>query len=343
MIKEHIIKDIIDRYTRDTVNQEELETALTIFENPYQNLVLRKILFENWNNQEHGMKDQLQIEDFSGILDKIHHQINLNQSVKRPNRLKMGLRKGVQIAAVLILGLFLGFLVTKYKKTGSAYYTSISPKGSVSQMVLPDNSVVYLNSGSELKYTINNTKNIREVFLDGEAWFQVEKDEKKQFVVHTPFYDINVLGTEFNVKAYSQDEEIITTLEKGSIRITTSEKINIQNNTVLKPGEQLVYNQAKNTLHIKNVNPRYFTSWKDNKLIFVNMSLKELIVLMERKFGVEINVNDNTILDYHYDGTIKNETIIEMLDLLRETLPIKYKIEGQAILIIKNKEGKNMK
>ena len=78
-----------------------------------------------------------------------------------------------------------------------------------------------------------------------------------------------------------------------------------------------------------------FTAWKDNKLIFINMNLKELIVVLERKYGVDIEITDNIILDYHYDGAIKNETILEVLDLLKETLPINYKIEDQSILITK--------
>lgn len=335
MIEESFIKDAVQGYFEDKSSSQELEMAFSLFENPYQNLVLRKILFEIWNEQEHGIKEQLQTKDFSDILDKIHHQINLNQKVKKIIPLKIWLFNGLKIAAILILGLVLGLMINNFKKPETVYYTSIAPNGSVSEMMLPDSTIVFLNSGSELKYTINNSLAKREVFLEGEAWFQVAKDEKKQFVVHTPYYDINVVGTEFNVKAYRTDEEIVTTLEKGSIQITTSEKISMENNTVLKPGEQLVYNQIKNTLEIRNVNPRYFTSWKDNKLIFINMGLKELITLMERKFGVDINVSDNAILDYHYDGTIKNETLFEMLDLLRETLPIKYKIDGQTILIIK--------
>ncbi len=103
----------------------------------------------------------------------------------------------------------------------------------------------------------------------------------------------------------------------------------------LTPGEQLVFYTQKNTVEVKEVNTRMFTSWKDNKLIFINMNLKELIVLLERKYGVDIEITDNVILDYHYDGTIKDETILEVLDLLKETLPVKYKIEGQTILITK--------
>jgi ferric-dicitrate binding protein FerR (iron transport regulator) len=202
-------------------------------------------------------------------------------------------------------------------------------------MVLPDNSIVYLNAGSQLKYAVEGQSGKREVFLDGEAWFDVTKNEKKPFVVHTSFYDVNVTGTQFNVKAYKNDEEITTTLEEGSVQITSSENFNLSENVVLRPGEQLIYSSLKKAIGVKNVETRMFTAWKDNKLIFINMNLKELFVVLERKYGVEIQVTNNLILNYHYDGTIKNETILEVLDLLKETLPIKYKIDGQTILITK--------
>ncbi|NOR76632.1 MAG: DUF4974 domain-containing protein, partial [Draconibacterium sp.] len=236
----------------------------------------------------------------------------------------------------LIIGALLGTLINTLKKEEPVYYTSVAPKGSVLQMILPDNTMVYLNSGSEIKYSIDGLAGQREVFLKGEAWFQVTKNEKKPFVVHTSCYDVSVLGTEFNVKAYPADDKIVTTLEKGSVKISSTKKFKIQNNQVLKPGEQLVYNKVKNCIELKKVNTRLFTSWKENKLIFINMDLKELITLLERKYGVDFEVSDSSILKYHYDGTIKNETILEVLEILKETLPIQYKIVGQKIQIISN-------
>ncbi len=269
------------------------------------------------------------------ILDKVHHRINLKQDQKSKSRIKKIIFSVSKIAAILVIGLLLGLSVQYLKKTEPVYFTSIAPKGSVSQMVLPDNTIVYLNAGSQLKYTVEGLKGKREVFLDGEAWFDVTKNEEKPFVVHTPFYDIKVTGTQFNVKAYSADEEISTTLEEGSVQVTSSENFKLSEPTALQPGEQLVYNTQNKTINVKKVETRMFTAWKDNKLIFINMNLKELFVLLERKYGVDIEVTNDLILDYHYDGTIKDETILEVLDLLKETLPVKYKIEGQTILITK--------
>jgi len=98
---------------------------------------------------------------------------------------------------------------------------------------------------------------------------------------------------------------------------------------------KLVYNRKDGTVALNVVRTRIYTAWKDNQLIFINMDLKKLFVLLERKYGVDFRVDDDLVLDYHYDGIIRNETILEVLELLNETLPITYKIEGQNIIIQK--------
>jgi ferric-dicitrate binding protein FerR (iron transport regulator) len=328
------IKSITEKYIKGKCTPEELEEAMSLLADPWNNLELRPTLFEYWINEEKSGANEIPAEDLSNILDKVHHRINLEQDQKPKGRIKKLIITVSKIAAILIIGLLLGLSVQYFKKAEPVYFTSIVPKGSVSQMVLPDNTIVYLNAGSQLKYTVEG-QGKREVFLDGEAWFDVTKNDKKPFVVHTPFYDVKVLGTQFNVKAYKTDCEIVTTLEEGNVQIASSENFKIAENKTLRPGEQLVYNRQNKTINVKDVETRMFTAWKDNKLIFINMNLKELFVVLERKYGVEIETSDNMILNYHYDGTIKDETILEVLDLLNETLPIKYKIEGQTILITK--------
>ena len=212
----------------------------------------------------------------------------------------------------------------------------IAPKGSVSQMILADSTLVYLNAGSELWYSPKSKDKKREVFLKGEAWFDVTKQKNRPFVVHTNFYDVNVTGTRFNVKAYETDNEITTTLEEGQVRITSSDKYNLAQTVILNPGEQVAMNKELNEIFVKKVDTKLFTSWKDNKLMFLNMDFKELIVLLERKYGVDIEVDNPDILKYHYSGTIKNESIMEIMEIIKHTLPIQYKIEGQKIIINQN-------
>ena len=104
---------------------------------------------------------------------------------------------------------------------------------------------------------------------------------------------------------------------------------------VLKPGQQLVLNRKTKKVAVNNVNTQWYTSWKDNKLIFVNMSLKDFSVILERKYGIDIEIDDRSIIDLHIDCTIKNESVFEILNIIQKTLPVKYKITGQKIKITK--------
>ncbi len=330
------ISNIVHKYVSGSSTKEELEQAIHLLEDPYHNLALRPTLYKLWNCEDLENINAPIVDDFPDLLNKIHHKINLEKKSEKRSKVQQTLLNISRIAAVLIVGIVLGVLAHTYNKTETVYYTSYAPKGSISQMVLPDSTMVYLNSGSELKYSIQANSKKREVFLKGEAWFHVRKNTQKQFVVHTPYYNVNVCGTEFNVKAYPGDNEITTTLEKGSIQISSTKNFKIQSKQILKPGEQLIYNIDKNTIELKMVKTRFYTSWKENKLIFINMNLKELITLIERKYGVDIEVTDPSIFEYHYDGTFKDETIIEVLEILKQTLPITYTIEGQKVKIIKH-------
>lgn len=238
-------------------------------------------------------------------------------------------------AAILIMGFVIGTLVqfNLFQSSEIAYYTAKAPMGSISEMVLPDGTAISLNAGSEIKYTIENNEKIRKIFLTGEAWFEVEQSEKIPFIVHTPFYNVRVMGTKFNVKAYHDDDKVITTLEEGSVQVESGQNLVIEEDVLLKPGEQLVYNKIDKKINIWQVDPEIYSSWRNNQLIFINMNLEKLIILLERRYGVDIEVTDQSILEHHYDGTIKNETIIEVLNMLQSTLPINYSINNQKIKI----------
>ena len=172
----------------------------------------------------------------------------------------------------------------------------------------------------------------RELYLSGEAWFQVKRAADKPFIVHTDYYDVIVKGTEFNVRAYDEDPDIVTTLEKGTVEITSG-AVKMDKISRLEPGEQLIYNKSDKSVEIKEITTKFYTSWRENKLIFINMSLRELVILLERKYGVDIKVTDQRIMKYHYDGTIKNESIIKVLNLIKLTLPVNYEIKDQTIEI----------
>ena len=323
------INHILRKGKPENAKESDKQEMISLFHQADKEFELKNNLLEELYTSE--VPDS-SYPDFKRIFAKLWATINKNK-IQSKSEIPF-LNTFIKIAAAVVIGLFVGIYVT-YIKTNQepVYYIAYSPRGSVSEMVLPDGSVIFLNSDSRIRYSIEGEKGVREVFLNGEAWFEIEKNIKKPFIVHTPFYDVNVTGTQFNVKAYNSDNVVTTTLEEGKVIISSSENFRLAEEINLNPGEQIVLDKNSRELTITTVNTKWFTSWKDNKLIFVNMNLKELIVLLQRKYGVDIEVKNKAILDYHYDGTLKNESIIEILEIIKKTLPINYEIVGQKIEI----------
>lgn len=327
------IRDIIKDGNSTSATEKQKQEFSALFHQADLEFEVKNQLLDDLIQTENSFHNS---SYFDSLFDQFWHRRKLEIPVTRQqNRI---LSRILQIAAVLAIGLFLGYFMNSLSRNNApVYYTSVSPKGSVSEMYLPDGTHIYLNSGSKIKYSVDGADGMREVFLTGEAWFQVAKMKEKPFLVHTPAYNVKVTGTRFDVKAYPEDKEVLTTLEEGSVHVTSSENVILSKETILRPGEQLIFNKESKTIQITEVNTNYYSSWKDNRLVFINMALKDLKVLLERKYGVEIEITDSGVLNYHYDGTLKNETILQVMEILKQTLPINYNIVGQKIIIYNKK------
>lgn len=333
-MKDHI-NSIIEKSKAKNAGWVDRQEMLSLFHQAGLEYELKDNLLKDLQKTVH---QDIESPDFKKLFSRIWY--NIERKSQPPKSKMKYLNIAIGIAAALVIGLFIGIYINSVQPTSEpVYYAAHSPKGSVSEMILPDGTVIFLNADSRIRYAMEGEKGIREVFLTGEAWFDVAKNPKKPFVVHTPFYDVQVAGTQFNIKAYDNDNEVITTLEEGEVIIQSSENLKLAEDIVLKPGEQAVLSKSSKEFVIRNVNTKWFTSWKDNKLIFINTSLKELVVLLERRFGVEVEVTNKEILDLHFDGTIKNESIIEIMEIMKKALPIDYKIAGQQIEITGKKRN----
>ena len=332
---EEKFQEIFNRVRENKATQEDLDALELLFGDPSMEYEIKNALYAQLEATE---QEPSQGVDFEKMYNRLWFRIQKNEQKIKSIRGNVLWRKFGQVAAILVVGLLIGLLLSPLKdKSEAVYCSTVAPKGSISKLYLPDSTLIYLNAGSSIKYCTDQTQDKREVYLSGEAWFDVRKDAEHPFVVHTPYYKVKVLGTEFNVRAYKDDQEITTTLEKGRIEILSGENFKLHKPIDIRPGEQISYNKKDRKINVKRVNSSLYSSWKDNKLIFVNKNFKELIDILERKYGVEIQVVDTTIYRYHFDGTIKDESIFEMLDLIKTTLPIQYHIDDQTIIIEKNR------
>lgn len=327
------IKEILERGLKNDLSESDKQKMLALFHNSDIEFELKNELLEKLNNSDSP-------KDSSADFDRLFNELwkKINEKEKQSKQKVRWLIPAMRIAAVLVLGIVMGTLINNFgEKEAPVYYTSNCPKGSVSSLVLPDNTIIYLNADSEVKYSIDGKDGVREVFLSGEAWFDVAKNTEKPFFVYTSTYDVEVTGTKFNVKAYEYENYVSTTLEEGEVKITASENFKLEDKLILKPGQQAVFDKEQKVLKVQDVNTQLFSSWKDNKLIFVNMSLQELQVLLERKYGVDILIKNKELLNLHFDGVIKNETIFEIMEILKFTLSIDYTIVDQRIEITERK------
>lgn len=220
-----------------------------------------------------------------------------------------------------------------------------------SSIVLQDGTKVWLNRGSKLRCSnVFNIKN-REVYLEGEAFFEVTKEAEKPFIVHAGQYmDVKVLGTRFNVKAYPGDPYIETALMTGKIAVSIKQQN--ENEVVLKPHQKLTFypnEDKKNTTVVSTDQPDQLritevkenpvnktiaeTAWMEDKLAFNDITFEELSYDLERIFHKKITFQDDHIKAYHLTGEFREESIDEILNALQITTPFHYTITDSQIAI----------
>nr|WP_321450957.1 FecR domain-containing protein [uncultured Carboxylicivirga sp.] len=238
-------------------------------------------------------------------------------------------------AAIVILFFALGMFIQKQLKWGGldeAVYASNAvidvPYGQMSNITLPDGTVVQLNSGSHFSYTGNFNQGERTVELTGEAFFDVAKDADHPFTVKTKALDFVVHGTSFNIQAYDDDEKINTTLVEGSLGVVAKKGDEIVR---LKPGQKISYNDVSKKYSVKEVDVDLYTSWQDGIIIFRNEKLEDIAKKLERWYNVEIIIKNKNLANELYFGSImKNKPIDQILEVLKRTSSLHYQIEYRS-------------
>lgn len=257
------------------------------------------------------------------------------------------------------------FIVTKKEPTSAVASQTLSSVatriGNRTKIVLPDGSQVWLNAGSNLDYNnLDFNKDIREVSLNGEAYFDVVKNAEKPFIIHTKKMDIKVVGTAFNVRSYSEEKFSEASLIHGSIEVTLKdrkdqkiilksyEKISIANDEQNKD-EAATKSTQKNVLKnnskpipqivVKELKPNPTNNiiaeiaWTQNKLYFEDESLEDIGPMIKRWFGKEVNIQNESLKKVRYTGNFENETIEEVLTYLKLSRSFNFKVENEAVVI----------
>ena len=207
------------------------------------------------------------------------------------------------------------------------------PYGKRFDIVLSDNSKVYLNSGSILRYPVKFLNNqIREVFLEGEAFFDISEDEKNIFRVNSNGINVEVYGTKFNFKNYPEDYVSDIVLVNGSVGISNSENKSI---TKLSPGFKGSVDKENYKVEKVKINTKIYTSWIEGQVVFRGESFNQIIKKLERLYNVTIINNNVKISEELFNASIdtENEKIEDVLNYFNKIYNIEYQIYNNKIII----------
>ncbi len=344
---------------------------------------LQKWMDEKPENLQYFMQmktlwDSVEIKNNPDKLN-IHQSWNkFNQNLKQKEKTSLkistenkiaGLKFFLRIAALVLISFGLSWTIF-YTYYGNAIQTSDGmlelkvPRGSKSILKLADGTTIWLNSETTIRYPDKFSNKQRDVYIEGEAFFEVAKNKKWPFKVHTSDIDIIVLGTSFNVKSYPDEGTIETTLEEGSILIEKKAKSGKKQYISLKPNQRVtlvkgngklaldkqIHTNSKNknipkktqtkTIHRKekfyldeNTDTQLYVAWKNNQLVFKNERFESLAVKLERWYNVEIIIKNDKLKDYRFTGTFENETVEQAIAALQLTTKFDYKFEKNKIII----------
>lgn len=243
-----------------------------------------------------------------------------------------------KIAAILLLPLLIySVYITVFSYKGEkgqsvVLQTISSRQGMVSQFTLADGTKVWLNSGSQLQFPLKFDGNRREVSLRGEAFFEVAKNKKQPFRVNAKDLNIDVLGTSFNVVSYDNDTQTEVTLVEGKVKLSVDSKNSLHNLSTMTPGQRAIHHNGAQKVLTEEVSVDKYIAWRDGNLIFSDDNMEEVVKRLSRWFNVEIVINDPELNKYSYKATFRNESLKQVLELLKISAPIDYQISGNNTL-----------
>lgn len=245
------------------------------------------------------------------------------------------------VLCLLVAGLYFG--------TRNGAYDIYIGKGEKKRIILPDSTVVWLNSDTRLSYrpASPETKFMRMVTLSGEAFFDVHHDKAHPFVINTGKYDVKVLGTAFNIKAYPKDETSETSLIRGKIELSfheapgTKVQLRPRQKMELKTGGEYQLARKRGSYNIQLIEPMASeskkiipeTAWVNNQLTFNNDNFESCARKLERWFNIRINITNDKLKQRHFTGVFEDENISEVLDAMKLISPFTYRIINNEVII----------
>jgi transmembrane sensor len=310
---------------------------------------------EEWIKNNQGLQSELEI--MRGFLKvKGKQELNVNkekawndinsvidkpQTPKRTFNIYPALKHAVKIAAVILIlaGGYFGIKQFVFNsepiKPATVLTEKVTQLGEKLHITLNDNSRIILNAGSKLKYENNFSGRTREVYLEGEAYFEIEHDTARPFIVHTKNISTTVLGTKFNVSSFAQDRSISISLVTGKVKVSKEETGKPVELVMLEPEQQLIYDKQTELSRVGNFDEQSVTGWKDNNLKFKKVNLADVLIKLERVYGIKFELSDKSYEKFKITGNFHDEPYSVICESLKKLTGLKYKFIKEENIIKK--------
>jgi len=322
------IPDFLMAYLHGEANEEQKQLVIEWLKSPENNKVFQQLKKIDSLTADLNLLRQFDLEEGK-------------QQVRRKYRVKKVVSISVwmqRIAAVLFIPVLLGGIwyylqQNELRKELSVLMVNqeiITQPGTKTHLFLPDSTEVWLNAASSLRFPSAFAGNERRIDLEGEAIFKVYKNKKKPFIVSTSSMEVEAVGTEFNVSAYSGDLKFSTTLAEGKVKIT--DRVKPDEVMFIEPGSQLNYDTKSKTYKAENVRVQDVIAWRDGVLIFNETPFYEVAAKLGRWFNADIQINDQSIANYRFTGTFTSESLDQVMELLTLSTPIAYSTSKREVL-----------
>lgn len=277
----------------------------------------------------------------------------------------------IRVAAILIITLMLGAIIgklvftNKEPKQSNPFYVIEAPRGAKSFVTLTDGTKIWLNAGSRISYQRNYNQGNRNIFLEGEAFFDVAKNKDIPFYVYSSGIVVKAIGTAFNVKAYPEEGIVETTLVEGSVSIESIGKSGRKEQTLMQPKQKANFYKVSQNLVLesgikkeekapapektkierievkKEIDTDLYTSWKDKRWIFEKEKLEDFAIILERIYDVKVIFRDEELKSYRLSGSLQEENLEQVLKAIQYTIPLDFNIEHNEVVLQINNKLKN--
>lgn len=294
-------------------------------------------LFHTLRKQWKGVKidtSSYVILDKSAVWNKVQQTIRANaRQIPMYTRALLVKTSGIAAAIALLMGFSIAYFIANPSNWNAEDILTnviLAPSGQKSQLVLPDGTVVWLNSGSKLTYNSLYAFSERVVELEGEAYFDVKQNKEIPFIVKTGIVDVKVHGTAFNVNAYTDEETVSVTLERGKVSLLSS--VNQELLTYLSPNQSAIVSRNDGNCQVVSCEAQAEACWHLNLLKFEGTPVREVWKKLGRWYGVNISLSDvNPESTYWF--TLKTESLTELLEMINRLTPIEYELNGEEVKV----------